>query len=142
MPNSTGVGYAEMTFMLLVQRIEKLENGLEQVMNNKDLDALADTVKSMEERKEEKRVLTFKEATAYLGISDSLLYKLTSTKEVPHYKPRGKMLYFDRTELDEWLKQRPIRTRKETEAVANAYVAEHPFSQLMARRERRSIINR
>ena len=41
----------------------------------------------------------------YVGISESLLYKLTAAKEVPHYKPRGKMLYFDKEELDSWLLQ-------------------------------------
>lgn len=50
------------------------------------------------------------EACVYLGISESLLYKLTSSKEIPHYKPRGKMLYFDKTELDAWLKQNNVPT--------------------------------
>lgn len=57
-----------------------------------------------------KKVLTFLEACRYLGISESLLYKLTSTKEVPHYKPRGKMLYFDKEELDHWLMQNNVPT--------------------------------
>lgn len=52
-----------------------------------------------------KKVLTFEEACLYMGVSESLLYKLTSAKEVPHYKPRGKMLYFNKEELDRWLLQ-------------------------------------
>ncbi len=39
----------------------------------------------------------------YIGVSESMLYKLTSSKEIPHYKPRGKMVYFAKEELDEWL---------------------------------------
>ena len=50
-----------------------------------------------------KRVFTFQEACMYIGVSESMLYKLTSGKEIPHYKPRGKMLYFAKEELDEWL---------------------------------------
>lgn len=57
-----------------------------------------------------KNMFTFMEACAYLGVSESLLYKLTSTKEIPHYKPRGKMVYFDKTELDAWLKQNNVPT--------------------------------
>lgn len=57
-----------------------------------------------------KKVLTFTEACFYLGISESLLYKLTSTREVPHYKPRGKMLYFNKDELDLWLMQNNVPT--------------------------------
>jgi excisionase family DNA binding protein len=34
-----------------------------------------------------------------------MLYKLTSGKEIPHYKPRGKMIYFAKEDLDEWLLQ-------------------------------------
>lgn len=52
-----------------------------------------------------KRVFTFQEACMYIGVSESLLYKLTANKEIPHYKPRGKMLYFAKDELDEWLLQ-------------------------------------
>lgn len=52
-----------------------------------------------------KSVLTFDEACEYIGVSESLLYKLTAAKEVPHYKPRGKMLYFKKEEIDEWLLQ-------------------------------------
>lgn len=57
-----------------------------------------------------KNMFTFMEACAYLGVSESLLYKLTSTKEIPHYKPRGKMVYFDKAELDAWLKQNNVPT--------------------------------
>ena len=36
-----------------------------------------------------KKVFTFQEACMYIGVSESMLYKLTSNKEIPHYKPRG-----------------------------------------------------
>lgn len=52
-----------------------------------------------------KAVFSFKEACAYIGVSDSMLYKLTANNEIPHYKPRGKMLYFSKKDLDEWLQQ-------------------------------------
>lgn len=57
-----------------------------------------------------KKVLTFSEACVYMGVSESLLYKLTAAQEVPHYKPRGKMLYFNKEELDQWLLQNNIPT--------------------------------
>lgn len=55
-----------------------------------------------------KNILTFYEACVYLGISKSHLYKLTGNQEVPHYKPRGKMIYFSREELDEWVKRNAV----------------------------------
>lgn len=52
-----------------------------------------------------KEVLTSDEAARYMGISKSYLYKLTMRGEIPHYKPMGKMCYFNRAELEQWLQQ-------------------------------------
>lgn len=51
----------------------------------------------------QKEILNFIEAAAYLGISKSFLYKITSSKGIPVYRPAGKLLYFKRKELEEWL---------------------------------------
>ena len=45
-----------------------------------------------------KNVLSFDEASKFLNLSKSYLYKLTSACLIPHYKPQGKMLYFDKSE--------------------------------------------
>ena len=68
-----------------------------------------------------KEVLTFDEAAAFTGLSKSYLYKLTSTKRVPHYKPAGKVLYFDRSELETWLLQNRVSTADEIAGRAQAY---------------------
>lgn len=70
-----------------------------------------------------KKVLTFEEACSYMGISESLLYKLTAAKEVPHYKPRGKMLYFDKEELDSWLLQNkePYKSVNKANRLTDSY---------------------
>lgn len=49
-----------------------------------------------------RRLLTFKEAATYVGLSENYLYKLTAAKAIPHYKPRGKNIYFDPEELENW----------------------------------------
>ena len=43
-----------------------------------------------------KKVLSFDEASKFLNLSKSYLYKLTSGNLIPHYKPQGKMLYCKR----------------------------------------------
>ncbi len=70
-----------------------------------------------------KTVLTVEEAAAYTGLSISHVYKLTSTQDIPHYKPRGKMLYFERAELDSWLLQRRVKTNDEINTKAANHVA-------------------
>lgn len=52
-----------------------------------------------------KDTLTSQEAANYIGISLSQLYKLTSKSKIPYYKPQGKMVYFAKKELDEWMHQ-------------------------------------
>jgi excisionase family DNA binding protein len=69
-----------------------------------------------------KNVLNIDEAAAFTGMTVSYLYKLTSTQEIPHYKPRGKMLYFDRAELESWLLQRRIKTMEEINTSAVNHV--------------------
>lgn len=64
-----------------------------------------------------KTVLTAHEACEYMGITESHLYKLTSTGRIPCYKPTGKLVYFDRSELDDWLLRNRIynNNSKETD---------------------------
>jgi excisionase family DNA binding protein len=50
----------------------------------------------------ENQLLSIKEASAYLNISISTLYRYTSQRFIPHHKP-GKQLYFIKAELEQWL---------------------------------------
>ena len=70
----------------------------------------------------QKEVLNFNEACHYLNISQSHLYKLTSTKQVPHFCPQGKRLYFKRTELDNWLQRNRKSSIDEIDQLAADYV--------------------
>jgi excisionase family DNA binding protein len=54
----------------------------------------------------QKEILTFKEACVYTGISRSTLYKMTAAKKIPHYKTTA--LYFERAELDSWIRQHRV----------------------------------
>ena len=60
-----------------------------------------------------KDVLTSDEAAAYMGVSKSYLYKLTMERKIPHYKPMGKMVYFSRQELEQWLLTNKVATDEE-----------------------------
>lgn len=75
---------------------------------------MADTINT-------KEVLTSAEAAKYMGITMSYLYKLTMRKEIPHYKPMGKMVYFNREELVQWLQSNRVSTNAEISQQAQAY---------------------
>ncbi len=66
-------------------------------------------------KKKDDKPLTFKEACAYLGYAPSYLYKLTYRKVIPHYKPTGKMIFFSKNELDEWIFKGNVERRAQSD---------------------------
>jgi excisionase family DNA binding protein len=54
-----------------------------------------------------KEVLTLEEACDYNGIYQGYMYKLTYSGKIPHSKPRGKLIYFERSKLNSWLLGNP-----------------------------------
>jgi excisionase family DNA binding protein len=82
--------------------------------------------KSMEELLSEhnlmfKEVLSFDEAAIFLNFSKSYLYKLTSGRSIPYYKPQGKKCYFTKTELLAWVLRNRQTPKSETVEVAYNY---------------------
>lgn len=73
----------------------------------------------------QKEVLTFDEACDYTGISRSYLYKLTSSGKIPHSKPNGKMLFFEKKKLVAWLLQNNRKSKQELETEALAHAMSH-----------------
>ncbi|MDO4160178.1 MAG: helix-turn-helix domain-containing protein [Prevotellaceae bacterium] len=65
-----------------------------------------------------KDILTLEEGSEYTGISKSTLYKMTSAHEIPYYKPHGKLIFFERKELDYWLRQNPVKSMRQIHAEA------------------------
>lgn len=72
------------------------------------------TIENLLKKKDDKP-LTFKEACAYLGYAPSYLYKLTYRKVIPYYKPTGKMIFFSKSELDEWI----FRSRNQNSEISS-----------------------
>jgi excisionase family DNA binding protein len=73
----------------------------------------------------EKRILSFEEACAYTGFAESYMYKLTSGRKIPHSKPNGKKIFFDKDKLDSWLLSNPVKTADQINAEAATYISTH-----------------
>ena len=69
-----------------------------------------------------KNVLGIDDVIALTGLSKSYIYKLTCRKEIPYYKPNGKLIYFDRQEVEGWMKQNRVNSIAEAEQVASKYL--------------------
>jgi len=70
-----------------------------------------------------KNVLTLEDVTLLTGLSKSYIYKLTCTKQIPYYRPNGKQIYFDRAEIQTWMKQNRVATESEVEQKAVNYIS-------------------
>jgi excisionase family DNA binding protein len=66
-----------------------------------------------------KDILSFKEGCQYTGISASTMYKHTSNRTIPYYKPNKKLIYFKRAELDKWMLSNRQSSKDELEAEAS-----------------------
>ena len=92
------MGAKERTILELQRKVDYLQKVADKVS------PLEERIDNLEKRAiSSKDILTLQEASVYIGVSLSQLYKLTSTQSIPHYKPRGKMCYFEKKELDAWL---------------------------------------
>jgi excisionase family DNA binding protein len=68
-----------------------------------------------------KAVLNLDEACKLTGLSKSHIYKLTCWQKIPFYK-QAKHLYFDRLELEAWLKTNRFKSTDELEKEASTLV--------------------
>lgn len=69
-------------------------------------------------------ILSLKEAAEFLKVSKSCLYKKTSQKQIPYYKPPGcKRIYFRKAELEEWLLSNKVETVSELELNTENYLS-------------------
>ena len=51
-----------------------------------------------------KEVLNLEEASAFLGIAKSTLYKMTHLNQLPYFKPAGKLIFFEKRALLDWVR--------------------------------------
>ena len=59
--------------------------------------------------------LDLNQAAEYLKLKPSYIYSLIHQKKIPHYKPNGKRVYFNKLELNKWIAESKIKTVNEIE---------------------------
>lgn len=68
-----------------------------------------------------KNVLDLQEAALFTGFSIGHLYRLTSGRQIPHFK-KFRRLFFKKSELEEWLLERKVLTEEEIDEKATTYI--------------------
>ena len=92
----------------------------QQVQSNKDANLskqvaeLQGRVQSLEQLLHQgKDVLTLEEAANFMGIARSSLYKMTHEQTIPFYKPNGKMIFFEKSDLLAWVRKNRVSSEAE-----------------------------
>ena len=69
-----------------------------------------------------KEILNVEEACIYLGIAKSYLYKLTHLRKLAFFRPNGKLIYFLREDLNNFLLKNRQKSMDEIENESSNYL--------------------
>ena len=67
-----------------------------------------------------KEVLNLEEAADFLGVAKSTLYKMTHLNQLPYFKPAGKLIFFEKKALLDWVRGAKSLSEEEIRADAAA----------------------
>jgi len=71
-----------------------------------------------------KNVLNVSDLSILTGLSPSFIYKKVMNREIPFYKsPGGKLTYFDKSEIENWMLHCRVATNDELTSEAATYCA-------------------
>ncbi|QQU02113.1 helix-turn-helix transcriptional regulator [Myroides odoratus] len=69
-----------------------------------------------------KEILSVEELEKYTGFKKSYIYHLVHFSKIPYSKPNGKYLFFQKSEIDEWLLKNKSLSDDQIQAKAREYV--------------------
>ncbi|MDM1508303.1 excisionase family DNA-binding protein [Myroides odoratimimus] len=69
-----------------------------------------------------KEILSVEELEKYTGFKKSYIYHLVHFNKIPYSKPNGKYLFFQKSEIDEWLLKNKSLSDDQIQEKAREYV--------------------
>lgn len=72
-----------------------------------------------------KNYLNVDDMCNYTGLSKAIIYRKMKEKALPFSKPSGKMAFFKKSDVDEWLGSNRIASASELEEQAARYCVKH-----------------
>ena len=64
-----------------------------------------------------KRIYTIKEVSKVVGVSESYIQKLVASKQIPHSKPTGKLIFIRRRDLEKFLMRNYITSEDDIDTI-------------------------
>ncbi len=84
---------------------------MEKMENEKEILGKLDEIFAV--LKNQKDVMNLDQFCEYSGLSYSSVYELTSSNSIAFYRPTGKLIFFEKGEVDKWLLSNRVRTYAE-----------------------------
>ena len=75
-----------------------------------------------EQKLSKEEIISLSEAAKFLNVSKSCIYKITSQKQIPHYVPGGKKIYFRKEDLENWILKSKVDSVMETESITENFL--------------------
>lgn len=66
--------------------------------------------------------MKFKDACSYLGVTKTQLYRLMYERQITYSKPSGKITYFKKSDLDDYLTRNTVPSLASVSGMASDYV--------------------
>lgn len=106
---------------IVVISCEQLEQLFDK-MSNTILSHIDNKIKNLDRAEvKQDEILNLQDVERITGYNRGTLYRMTSHRDIPHYKIGGK-LKFKRSELEQWMCNEKIPTNREVESMATTFV--------------------
>lgn len=102
----------ENPFELILERLDRIEKA---ILN---LNYISDTPDITQ-------IMNISEVAIHIKVATTTIYGMTHRNTIPHYK-NGKKLYFKKSEIDEWVFSKRIKTNLDIENEAMEYIRKNP----------------
>lgn len=108
----------ENPFELINERLDKIEKLLkninDKIVGNTGSNTSLPTIMNVEQ------------IADYLNLTKPTIYGLVHKREIPHFK-KGKRLYFDKENINQWILEGKVSTRKDIEEKVDEYLFRNPL---------------
>ncbi len=102
----------ENPFELILERLDRIEKAIAALNYISDIP-------------DSNQIMNISEVAAYIKVAKATIYGMTHRNTIPHYK-KGKKLYFKKSEIDEWIFSKRIKTNLDIENEAMEYIRKNP----------------
>ena len=102
----------ENPFELILERLDRIEKAIQNLNHISDIPDV-------------NQIMNISEVAKYIKVAKTSIYGMTHRNTIPHYK-NGKKLYFKKSDIDEWIFSKRIKTRNDIQEEAMEYIRKNP----------------